>query len=54
MTVGLLPITGLSLPLVSYGGSGLVTQGVVLGLLVNVAMRPGYEVSRQPFRYAVE
>jgi hypothetical protein len=31
----------------------LVTQGVVLGLLVNVAMRPGYEVSREPFRYVV-
>ncbi len=54
MTVGLLPITGLSLPLVSYGGSGLVVQGLVLGLLVNIALRPGYEVTREPFRYVVE
>ncbi len=54
MTVGLAPITGLSLPLVSYGGSGLVAQGLVIGLLVNVAVRPGYEVSREPFRYVVE
>jgi len=54
MTVGLVPITGLSLPLVSYGGSGLVAQGLVLGLLVNVALRPGYEVAKEPFRYVVE
>ena len=54
MTVGLVPITGLSLPLVSYGGSGLVAQGLLLGLLVNIGMRPGYEVSREPFRYVIE
>ena len=54
MTVGLLPITGLSLPLVSYGGSGLVTQGLLLGLVINVGLRPGYEVTREPFRYALE
>ena len=51
MTVGLLPITGLSLPLVSYGGSGLVAHGVILGLLLNVGLRPGYEVTNEPFRY---
>jgi len=54
MTVGLLPITGLSLPLVSYGGSGLVARGLVLGLLVNIALRPGYEMTNEPFRYVVE
>ncbi len=51
MTVGLLPITGLSLPLVSSGGSGLVAHAVALGLVVNIAMRPGYEVAPEPFRY---
>jgi cell division protein FtsW (lipid II flippase) len=50
MTVGLLPITGLSLPLVSYGGSGLVAHSAALGLLVNIALRPGYEVAGEPFR----
>lgn len=50
MNVGLLPITGLSLPLVSYGGSGLVSHGLLLGLLINIGMRPGYEVAREPFR----
>lgn len=53
MTVGLLPITGLSLPLVSYGGSGLLAHGLALGLLLNVGLRPGYELSKEPFRYAV-
>jgi len=51
MTVGLLPITGLSLPFVSYGGSGLLTHGLALGLLVNIAVRPGFEVAGEPFRF---
>lgn len=52
MTVGLAPVTGLALPLVSYGGSGLVSCGLALGLLVNIACRPGYELAGEPFRYA--
>jgi cell division protein FtsW (lipid II flippase) len=51
MTVGLLPITGLSLPLVSYGGSGLLASGLMLGLLLNIGLRPGYEMTNEPFRY---
>ena len=51
MTVGLLPVTGLSLPLVSYGGSGLLAHALALGLLLNVGLRPGYEVGREPFRF---
>jgi cell division protein FtsW (lipid II flippase) len=54
MTVGLLPITGLSLPLVSYGGSGLLAHGLALGLLLNIGLRPGYEVTKEPFRYVLE
>jgi rod shape determining protein RodA len=50
MTVGLLPVTGLSLPLVSYGGSGLVAHALALGVLFNVAVHPGYEVAGEPFR----
>jgi cell division protein FtsW (lipid II flippase) len=53
VTVGLLPVTGLPLPLVSYGGSGLVTHCLALGLVLNVALRPGYEVTNEPFRYRV-
>ncbi|MCA9076115.1 MAG: rod shape-determining protein RodA [Planctomycetaceae bacterium] len=51
MTVGLMPITGLTLPLVSYGGSSLVTMCIGLGLLINVGLRPGYEVAGEPFRF---
>jgi len=54
MTVGLTPITGLSLPLVSYGGSGLVAHGLALGLVLNVGLRPGYEVTKEPFRYVAQ
>jgi rod shape determining protein RodA len=51
MTVGLLPVTGLSLPLVSYGGTGLLIHGVALGLVVNIALRPGFELGNMPFRF---
>jgi cell division protein FtsW (lipid II flippase) len=52
MTVGLAPITGLALPMVSYGGSALLAHATAIGLLINVAARPGYEISREPFRFA--
>jgi cell division protein FtsW (lipid II flippase) len=39
MMVGLLPITGLALPLISYGGSDLVAHLWALGLVVSVARR---------------
>ena len=54
MNLGLLPVTGLPLPLVSYGGSSLLASALSLGLLVNVGMRPGYEVTNEPFRWAAE
>ena len=39
MTIGLMPITGITLPLVSYGGSSLLTTKLSLGLVINVGMR---------------
>ena len=36
MTLGLMPVTGLPLPFVSYGGSSLVSFWVLTGLMVNV------------------
>lgn len=54
MTVGLLPVTGLSLPLLSHGGSGLLAHAAALGLLLNVGLRPGYELTNEPFRWSGE
>lgn len=36
MTIGIMPITGIPLPFVSYGGSSLLANMVALGLLMNV------------------
>jgi cell division protein FtsW (lipid II flippase) len=52
MTVGLVPITGITLPLLSYGGSSLLFTCLALGLVMNIAMRPGYEMGREPFKFA--
>jgi rod shape determining protein RodA len=40
VALGLMPVTGITLPFVSYGGSSLVTSFVAVGLIVNVGMRP--------------
>jgi rod shape determining protein RodA len=39
MVVGLLPVVGVTLPLMSYGGSSLVAVYAAMGLLANVGMR---------------
>lgn len=51
MTVGLMPITGITLPLLSYGGSSLLSTFAAFGLVTNVALRPGFEVGPMPFRF---
>lgn len=37
MNLGLLPITGIPLPLISYGGSSLITTMISLGILENIS-----------------
>jgi cell division protein FtsW (lipid II flippase) len=49
MTVGLMPITGLTLPLLSYGRSSVVVSIIGLALVCNVAARPSYEFGRGDF-----
>jgi len=39
MTLGIMPVTGVPLPLVSYGGSSMFATMMALGLLQNVHMR---------------
>ncbi|MFH1842854.1 MAG: rod shape-determining protein RodA [bacterium] len=39
ITTGLLPVTGLPLPLISYGGSNLLASSFLLGLLCNIGSR---------------
>ncbi|MBZ9608543.1 rod shape-determining protein RodA [Clostridium estertheticum] len=39
MTMGLMPITGITLPFMSYGGSSLLATFISLGLVLNVGMR---------------
>jgi rod shape determining protein RodA len=37
MTLGIMPITGIPLPLMSYGGSSVITTFIAIGLLQSVA-----------------
>lgn len=39
MTMGLVPITGIPLPFVSYGGSSMITNMVAVGILLGISIR---------------
>ncbi|HWR91719.1 MAG TPA: FtsW/RodA/SpoVE family cell cycle protein, partial [Desulfobacterales bacterium] len=39
MTMGLMPVVGVPLPLISYGGSSTLTVAICIGVLMNVSMR---------------
>ena len=51
ITVGLTPVTGITLPLVSYGGSSLVASYVAIGLLCNIGMRRYVLSAPTPFTF---
>jgi len=39
MVMGLMPVVGVPLPLISYGGSSVITNMIGLGILINISMR---------------
>ncbi|CAN5733829.1 rod shape-determining protein RodA [soil metagenome] len=48
MTMGIMPVTGLPLPFISYGRSSLVVSILSLGLLQSIAIRSRAETSKHP------
>lgn len=51
MTLGLMPITGLTLPLVSYGGSSMIIHMIAIGLLNNIGRSRPFSVAKRPFEF---
>jgi len=51
MTMGLMPVTGMTLPMVSYGGTSLVVNCAAIGLLINVGQRRPILLGRRPFEF---
>lgn len=51
MTVGLLPVIGVSLPFVSYGGSSMLSSWLMTGLIVSVALRRQVRFNRPSFEF---
>ncbi|MHC4972465.1 MAG: FtsW/RodA/SpoVE family cell cycle protein [Planctomycetota bacterium] len=49
MTIGLMPVTGLTLPFLSHGRSSVVVSILAVALVCNVAARPAYEFGRGDF-----
>lgn len=51
MNIGLLPIIGITLPFLSYGGSSLLTVWIMTGLILNIGLRKPVPPFRPSFEY---
>ena len=48
MVMGLLPVVGVPLPLVSYGGTAMLSLMFAFGLMMSVYIHRNVEISRGP------
>jgi rod shape determining protein RodA len=47
MVMGLIPVVGVPLPLISYGGTAMITMMLGFGLLMNVGVHRDERISRR-------
>lgn len=51
MTLGLMPITGLTLPFLSHGGSSLIVSMLAIGILNNIGRSRPFSVAKMDFEF---
>jgi cell division protein FtsW (lipid II flippase) len=51
MTLGLMPVTGLTLPFLSHGGSSLIVSMLAIGILNNIGRSRPFSVAKKDFEF---